>query len=363
MGEKYVSETLTVSRKNLTEIINLVEELVINKVSIEKIKNGDTEISYNKVLDQELRIVSEIQSNVKNIGLARLETIKDSLGNLVKKEAEARQMKVDFVFEGLKTEIEASQLDHIHNIVAGFIKDLFDNEPSHDLDQIKVIAYSDDKVFSIGVERSGRDKTSTAVSTIAKADTLELTVLDEEKAVETLTENNCNHVLNDLIELREDLEYSGGSIKIVAEAEQLMRLDIEIPVASSIMTGMLIQCGDQAYAIPTDFIETIMNSKNVKQQQAFHQNMILYLDRAIPVENIAERLNIESSGALSAIVIVRVKDEMLALLVDSVIDQVDMVVKAKPPTIKEVKAFRGTTVLGDGKVTLVLDVPALIKNA
>lgn len=363
MGEKYVSETLTVSRKNLTEIINLVEELVINKVSIEKIKNGDTEISYNKVLDQELRIVSEIQSNVKNIGLARLETIQASLGELVKQEAEERQMAVEFIFEGSKTEIEASQLDHIHNILAGFIKDIFENHSSHSLSQIKVTAYSDEKDFSISVESNERDNNSTAVSTISNDKTLELTVLSEEKAVESLNDNNYKHVLHDLIVLREELEYSGGSIKFESEADQFMRLDIMIPVASSIMTGMLIQCGDQTYAIPTDFIETIMNSRNVKQQKAFRQNMILYLDRAISVEDIAERLNIESSGEQSAIVIVRVKEELLALLVDSVIDQVDMVVKAKPPTIKEVKEFRGTTVLGDGKVTLVLDVPFLIKNA
>ena len=362
MGERYVSETLTVSRKNLTEIINLVEELVINKVSIERIKNGDTEISQNKVLDQELRIVSEIQSIVKNIGLARLETISASLEELVKREAEEHQIAVDFDFEGANTEIEASQLDHIHNILAGFIKDIFDNESDLGLSQIKVVAFSDDKNFSIGIESNGKSS-STAISTIPDSKKNELTVFSQEKAMESLTEYNCKHVMHDLIELREELEYSGGSIQLQSEVNQSMRLDIVIPVASSIMTGMLIQCGDQSYAIPTDFIETIINSKNVKSQKAFHQDMILYLDRAIPVESVAKRLNVEASEEQSAIVIVHVKGELLALLVDSVIDQVDMVVKSKPPTIKDVKEFRGTTVLGDGKVTLVLDVPAIVKNA
>ncbi|MBF4693158.1 chemotaxis protein CheW [Fusibacter ferrireducens] len=363
MGERYVSETLTVNRKNLTEILSLVEELVINKVSIEKIKNGDTEISYSKVLDQELRIISEIQSNVKNIGLARLETIHASLEEIVKQEASQRQMNVDFVFEGAKTEIEASQLDHIHNILAGFIQDIFENHSSRDLNQIRVSAHSDNKNFSISVEGHEAQTNSTAISTVSSANMLELTALSEDKAIESLQNNNCKNVLSDLIELRDQLEYSGGLINFESEEHQLMRLDIVIPVASSIMTGMLIQCDDQSYAIPTEFIETIINTKNVKQQEAFHQNMILYLDRVIAVENIAERLGVEASGELSAIVIVRVKDELLALLVDSVIDQVDMVVKAKPPTIKNVKEFRGTTVLGDGKVTLVLDVPFLIKNA
>ena len=113
-------------------------------------------------------------------------------------------------------------------------------------------------------------------------------------------------------------------MKFESKANEFTRITIVIPLSSSIMQGLLVTIGDQIFAIPSDFIET--------------------------------------TDEASCILIVNANNKRAALLVDSLLDQTDMVIKPKHSIMMDINEIKGTTILGDGLVTLVLDIPSILKE-
>ena len=361
-----LSETLNINSKNLTEIVNLVEELVINKVRIEKIKNEISEIGQVKVLDQELRIISDIQNSIKKVGLIKIKTINDSLEKLVKQMGDDKNKSVEFQFVGLETEIENSLLSSIHRVFVCLITDIFENEFDENTTNaayvIKCSANSDGRSLNTIIESNGKGFDYENTRQKFNKESIDLPILSNNETIDFLESINYVASTDDLIKLRDELVYSGGSIKFDSEINRFMRISISIPLSSSIMQGMLVKVGEQTYAIPTDFIESITSTKNVTRQASFDQELIMYQNQVMGLFNLTKSLNIESNEDPSSIVIVCANNKKLALLVDSIIDQTDMVIKPKHSVMKDNKEFRGTTILGDGSVTLVLDIPSIILN-
>ena len=123
-----LSENSTVNKKNLDSIVGLVEELVINKVRIEKIKNEISDNAHIKILDQELRIISEIQDSIKKVRLIKVKTITKPLEELVEKCSKEDDLRVNFSFKGQDTEIENSMIGYVHGMLSWLIKDICKNE-------------------------------------------------------------------------------------------------------------------------------------------------------------------------------------------------------------------------------------------
>lgn len=365
MHKNVFSETIQVNKGKLNELTRFIEELVINKSLIETIKNETTELEKIKILDEELRIVSSIQDSIIKVGLINVETINDLLKKLVHDYSEEKNINVEFSLDGLDTKIENTLLNDINNIFINLIKDIFENEftnLNNVSNFIKFGVFSSEKKLTVIAETIGKGFDYSKISQQPGRENLDLTSLSESESINFLKHINYLSVMKSLIKLRADLIYSGGNIEFVSQPDSFIKISISIPLTSSIMQGMLVNVGEQIYAIPTDFIESTLNTKTVRVQKSFGEKNIIHMGEVIPLFGLSELLNIDSSKELSTIIITVSNNNKLAILVDSVIDQIDMVIKPKHSMIKDLMEFKGVTILGDGIVTPVLDIPSIIKN-
>lgn len=354
--EKQLLDTINVSNESLTEVISLVEELITNKIGIESIRNDILNLGKSKILEQELRIVEELQSSVKKIGLQKLQKLESPLHERHHQLCTKYELEVDFQLEGLELEIDSLVISELDILLAEIMEDLFECELLNSKKVNKTIQISVEKDDSFTLVQVECNCNSTGEAM------LEMTELGQAEMIRFLQRVGYTKSRTSIVNLQDAFAYTNGRIHFEAVNEEFTRILIAFPISSSILQGMLITSGEQSYVIPTSLIETIINANSVSRESSMNKQMISYRDEVIPLLDFAEIIKTNTLEQALSIVIVVVRNQRYGILVDSIIDQADLVVKPKPAIMKEIKEFSGTTITGDGEVILVLDVPAIVRG-
>lgn len=359
------SEFITVNRSSLDKLVSLVEELVINKVRIEEMKNEIKDNSYIKILDQEIGVTSQVQDAVKKMLMVKMKNVYSTLRELVKTYSKENNIDVELIFEGEDTEVENSSIGTLTEIFKYFIVNMFENDfktENKKSFQIKLKTISDNKTVSLSIENNGKGFDNEYICKIMNKQEIETTSFSESEIYKLISIIDEKNDATEMINLSNNIASLGGSIILNGEKNKSKQVKANVPVSSSIIQALLVKISEQIYAIPLEAIETIINRNAVKIRNANNNKIIIYRDHPIKLISVSEVLNIKSNSSESCIVIVKANGKNVALLIDYLLDQTDIVIKPKPAVIKDIKEYKGTTILGDGLVTLVLDVASLSKD-
>ena len=113
--------------------------------------------------------------------------------------------------------------------------------------------------------------------------------------------------------------------------------------------------------ISLGFIDRVININIDEIKRTNNKEIVIYRDNVIPVIRVAEKLNLEEEDKEEKfLIIVNVGEKTVGLLVDNLFGQQEIVIKSMGKTLQSLKEYVGATVLGDGLVTLILDVAALV---
>lgn len=360
------SQFLTIDKNNLENLVSLVEELVINKSRVEKVKNELSNNVHSKILEQEIRIISQIQDTVKVMNMLKMKTVYSELNSFIEKVSQENSKVVNIEIEGYEAEIESTIINYITNLMKCFIEDIIvsDFETLEDkINKIKIQSFSDNKNLTISIESNGKGFEYKNVCKVMEKEILDIVSLNETELEKFISLTGIKISLDNLLKIRSIILNLSGSIKVEGENGKYRRITTQIPMTSSITQALLVKISNQIYAVPLEFIETIMNRNSVKIKVANNVEMINYMNRVIPLIRISNALNIKTENESECLLIVKSNNQIAALLIDSLLEQSDVVIKPKPSVISDIKEYKGTTILGDGLVTLVLDVASLIEKS
>ena len=136
---------------------------------------------------------------------------------------------------------------------------------------------------------------------------------------------------------------------------------IKLPLTLQIIQALLVKVGADTLAISLGYIDRVIDFKEDMVKKSNNREVIMYRGNVIPFVRVNEKLKIEQADNENKfVVIVKVGDKTTGLLVDSLLGQQEIVIKHLGKTLKNMKQYIGATILGDGLVTLILDVAALI---
>ena len=154
----------------------------------------------------------------------------------------------------------------------------------------------------------------------------------------------------------------GGTVEMTTQIGQGTRFTMKLPLSTAIMQMLMISIGGQVFGVPSDIvIETL----DVKQEdiRVIHTDKALVLrNEVIPFVLLHETMSISvprDQENFVAIIITR-GSKFLAVGVDAVLDQMENIVKPFDPIAQQFKGFSGGMILGDGRIALLLDIPALL---
>lgn len=165
--------------------------------------------------------------------------------------------------------------------------------------------------------------------------------------------------------VRRNIEELGGQIEVDSELGRGSRFTISLPLTLAILDGQLVKVADQVYVIPLlTIVESIqINTASVKHA-AGGIELYRLREENIPILRLQDELAMGRSGSLEKRLICFVESagHRVGLLVDDLLDQQQVVIKSLESNYAKVAGISGATILGDGSVSLILDIPGLIAH-
>jgi two-component system chemotaxis sensor kinase CheA len=159
------------------------------------------------------------------------------------------------------------------------------------------------------------------------------------------------------------VEKLGGKVRVYSKKGEFTRIRIDLPPTVAIIKSLLVEVGSETYAIPISNVVKAL-SVDSSDYKLVKETPVLYIrDKLIPTVGLKELFNVDCDKLDKEIaIIVEKENEEVGLIVDSIIDQQEIVIKPLGNVFSNSKGFIGATILGDGRVIPIIDVSMLIKG-
>lgn len=382
------SKTIRVNIERLDILMNLFEELVIDRGRLQSISMELNHNELNDTVERMTRVSGDLQNIILNMRMVPVETVFNRFPKMVRQLSRDLKKKINLEIIGAETELDRTVIDEIGDPLVHLIRNALDHgieSPEERLaagkpetGSVELRAYHSGNHVFIEIEDDGAgiDRERVLQKAISKG------VVTEE-ASHSMTDNQINElilasgfstaeVISDvsgrgvgLDVVKSTIESLGGSISIESEHGKGSLFSIQLPLTLSIISVMLVEIEKEVYAVP---LSSIIETSIIKRSDilnAHNQKVIDFRGKVVPLVFLDEIFEVpredhEDDGFLS-VVLVRKGDRIAGLVVDSFIGQQEIVLKSLGNYLTNVFAISGATILGNGQVALIVDCNALIK--
>ncbi len=379
-------QSVRVNIERLDSMLNLVGELIINKARLDEIKKAHDVPYLDEALSHNERLTNELQYEVMQIRMVPVEQIFNRFPRVVRDLAKEQGKEVDFVIEGKEIELDRTVLDEIVDPMLHLLRNAVDHgfespserekmgkprkgklriTASRERDHVVICVEDDGK----GIDLEKVKKVAVKRGVLKEEDASQLS--DEEalmlifeagfSTAEEVTSISGRGVGMDVVKSK--IEPLGGSVSIESELGKGSRVVVELPITLAIIQAMLVDIGKEVYAIPMGNVNRIVDvvPKDIKSIK--NQEVVKLYNEVIPlVRNLYNVSMQEKDRESLSVVIIERGIRKAGLVVDRVLSQQEIVIKSLGTALGEVRGFSGATILGDGRVALILDTASIFEQ-
>lgn len=389
---------IKISVERLDSLMNLVGEVVIHKTRLEQLvrtlekrfeKDHDI-LSLSATSGQINFITNILKDQIIKARLVPVESLFRKFPRLVRDVARKANRKVDLIIEGEETELDRTVIEEIEDPLVHMLRNAVDHglespeqrlaagksergtvtlSASHQEDRI-IITIEDDG-GGIDLERVKAKALAAgiispdAVGRLSERECLDLIFAPGFTTKDTASEVSGRGVGMDIV--RSNIERLSGNVFVATELGKGSRFVVRLPLTLAIIKVLLISLADYAYAIPLISVdETLRITRDEIQlikgtETVFLRDDILPLLRLRNVFDMDDEVCDQQREQLN-VVVVSWSDRKIGFVVDYPIGEHEIVIKPLGNYIGEVPGISGATILGDGRIALIMDVPSLVKS-
>lgn len=384
---------ISVSVTKLDKLMDLVGEMVISEAMV--IQNPDLQglelENFKKAARQLNKITSEMQDTVMSIRMVPLSATFQKMQRIVRDMCKKLYKEVQLEVIGEDTEVDKNIIEHISDPLMHLVRNSLDHgietseerllkgkpkigtvtleaknagsdvlivvrDDGQGLDRKKILkkAYENNLIYKDENEMSDKE-------------VFNLILLPGFSTKDSVTEFSGRGVGMDVVS--KNIEMIGGSISVESTTDKGTTITLKIPLTLAIIDGMNIKVGNSCYTIP---ITSIKESFRPKEKDIITDpdgnEMIMVRGRCFSILRLHEKFKVNTSiteFVKGIIIMVEQDEKTLCIFADELIGQQQVVVKVLPEYIKKfkkIKGLTGCTLLGDGSISLILDVAGLINN-
>jgi len=377
---KKAHQSVRVDLERLDKFMNMVSELVIHRTRLEQISMNLKAQELNETLEQVARTTSDLQDLVMKIRMMPLDVVFNRFPRMVRDLSVELGKEIELIIKGQDTELDRTVIDEIGEPLIHLIRNAADHgvESSEkriaagkdSVGKIKLIAYQEGTKAVIKVEDDGKGLDVNAIKAKAEKigintdgmsdnDIKNLIFVQGFSTNEVVTDISGRGVGMDVVKTK--ISSLGGTVDVISEAGKGTSFIIRLPLTLQIIQALLVKIGSETMAISLGYIDRVIDYKEEMVKKTNNKEVIIYNENVIPLIRVNKKLEIEADAlSKNYVVIVKVGEKVVGLLVDSLFGQKEIVIKPLGKTLQGVKEYIGATILGDGLVTLILDVAALI---
>ena len=388
-GKPVVNRSVRVDIDKLDVLMNLVSELIIAKnglVSAAATSTTEENQSVNEQIEYLERVTTNLHESVMNVRMVPIETVVNRFPRMIRDLSKKLDKKMELYMTGEETELDRTVIDEIGDPLMHLLR----NSADHGLESAEVrrergkdeigtiflnafqdgnnvvIEVGDDgngidieKVKSKGIERG--TITPEQAEVMSDKEVIDLLFLPSFSTSEKITDVSGRGVGLDVVKSK--IESLGGVVECKSVLGEGSTFTIRLPLTLAIIQALMVKLGNEQYAIALGSIQTIEDIplSDIKYVQG--KEVINLRGNIIPIIRLGELLDVpdrtEPDESL-IVVVIKKGAKQAGLVVDSLVGQMEIVIKSLGKYININKMISGATILGDGEVALIIDANAII---
>lgn len=384
-------EKIKVSTNRLDELVNMAGELVIAQSMVSQQANvelGDDHQLCTKISHQG-KIVRELQELSMLMRMVPIQGVFGKMARLVRDLSRKSSKQINFITHGEETELDRNVVDQISDPLVHMVRNSIDHgiEASSEdriaagkdatgVVQLRAFHQAGNIVIEIEDDGRGLDKEKILAKAIkngvvdpgqelSDAEIYKLIFHAGLSTAEKITSISGRGVGMDVV--KKNIEALRGKIEITSEKGKGTVFSIRLPLTLAIIEGQVIRIGNQKYIIPILSIERCLrpSSEQLSTVQAKGE-MAHVQGELLPVVRLYNQFGVTpdtEDPTEASLVVVEEDGRKGALMVDELLDQQQTVIKSLGESFGEIKGVSGGAIMGDGRVSLILDVPGLLQSA
>jgi two-component system chemotaxis sensor kinase CheA len=384
------SSTLRVSVEKVDQLINLVGELVITQAMLaQNSKNVDTAL-YQQLaagLADLERNTRDLQESVMSIRMIPMSIVFNRFPRMLRDLAGKLGKKVEFVTHGEATELDKGLVEKITDPLTHLVRNSCDHgielpaervakgkpehgtitlSASHQGGSIVIEVRDDGKGLSREkLLKKAREKGIDAPDSMTDPEVWGLIFAPGFSTAEVVTDVSGRGVGMDVV--KKNITSLGGTVEIDSAEGYGMSVKVRLPLTLAIMDGMSVGVGEECYILPlSSVVESFQVQPGMIRTIGNSGRVVEVRDEYMPVLELEQVFNVprfDFENASAIMVVVEAEGGRVALLVDELLGQQQVVVKNLEANYRRVDDVSGATIMGDGRVALILDVGSLVRRS
>jgi two-component system, chemotaxis family, sensor kinase CheA len=383
------ASTLRVSVEKVDQLINLVGELVITQAMLAQ---TSTKIDLTKhqqlvsgLADLE-RHTRDLQESVMSIRMIPMSMVYSRFPRMLRDLAAKLNKKVDFVTHGESTELDKGLVEKITDPLTHLVRNSCDHgiempaerraagkpetgtitlAASHQGGSIVIEVRDDGKGLSRPkLIKKARERGIDAPDDMSDADVWSLIFAPGFSTAEVVTDVSGRGVGMDVV--KKNITALGGTVEIESAEGFGMSVRVRLPLTLAIMDGMSVGVNNECYILPlASVVESFQVQADTVRTIGGSGQVVRVREEYLPVVELERVFDVQRNGILPdkpVMVVVEAEGRRAALLVDELLGQQQVVVKNLEANYRRVSDVSGATIMGDGRVALILDVGALARR-
>lgn len=383
-------KSVRINLHHIDALMNMVGELHINKTRLIELARIKQDEQLTKAINELNRIVNKLQDEAMQMRLLPLKYIFNYLPRMIRGDAQQEGKEIELTIIGAEIGVDRAILDEVNDPLIHLLR----NAVSHGIEmpqerrekgkpevgQIRINAHRDKNMVVLTISDDGRGiNLEQLKAQLLKQGLMSLAELEKLSTEELLmlitlpgfslskevTERSGRGVGMDVV--KNKIEAIGGSFSISSELDKGTIFTLYLPVSMAIIKAMLVKLEQEICAIPLhNIIEIIKINASLVRHMA-HQEIISYREEVIPLICLKEKLGftrekirLDNSNQALAVVICEINRNRIGLVVDELLGQQEIVTKNLSVLMQSTRGFSGATILGNGRVALIIDVASLL---
>ncbi len=385
-----LGSSIKVDVEKLDALVNAVGELVIMQSLVRQnpLVSGIADPKLTRDFSQLSRITSELQKTAMSMRMVPIRQTFDKMIRLVRDLSKKSGKKTELIMEGADTEIDRNMVDSIYDPLVHMMRNSVDHgvRPPAEREAVgkpgtgtvNLRAYQKGGNIVIEIQDDGEGLNTGKIrqkalerGLIQETDKLtdyelnNLIFLPGFSTADKITDVSGRGVGMDVV--KRAVEKLRGKVEVISEPGKGTQFLMRLPLTLAIIDGIIVRIGTERYIIPTIAIQESMHPER-KNYNTVHGKgeTLLVRGRLVPIVRLYKLFGVEpahTDPCEAIVVVVEYEGKQRALMVDELLGKEEVVIKSLGGYLKDIKGVAGGTILGDGRVGLILDLAGIIASS
>jgi two-component system chemotaxis sensor kinase CheA len=377
--------TVRVPSERLDRLVNLVGELVVNQSRLRQAVPRDAAAELAAPVEEIERLVDELRDHVLAIRMTPIETTFRRFKRLVHDLSAEMGKEIDLITEGGETELDKTVLDQLADPLVHMVRNSIDHgiEPAQErLERrkprrgtVKMTACHTGASVVVTIADDGRGLDCDAIrakavekhliaadARLSEQETFRLIFQPGFSTARQVTSVSGRGVGMDVV--KRQIDALRGEVAIASEPGRGSAISLTLPLTLAIIDGLLVSAAGSTFIIPMAAVTENLEIDAIERRRHNGRNLIAVRGELIPYVRLRDLFRLPGEPpAVEKIVVVRAGDVRLGIALDRILGSHQTVIQPLGRFYRNIRAVSGATIMGDGRVTLILEIAGLAELA